>query len=463
MNIEVKEISQVEAEKIKFLDEGHFTDLKSKAIRPAKLTKTISAFSNTSAGEVFVGIVENDINGKKDRTWDGFADAEEANGLIQAVESMSPLSNHYQAVFYRVKSEIGLVLHLTIYKHSNILKASNGKIFIRRGAQNLPVETDEAIKRLQYDKGISTFEDELLMNVPSEFITNSTVILEFMLDVVPISEPETWLKAQMVLVSDKPSAAGVLLFSEEPQAALPKRSAIKIYRYSSKEDSGERDSLVFDPITIEGHLYKLIEDSRNKVKEIVESIKKLGPQGLEEVVYPEEALQEIITNAVIHRDYSIPKDIHIRIFDNRVEVESPGRFPGHITLENILEEQSARNPKIIRLINKFPDPPNKDVGEGLKTAFEAMNKLRLKKPEINEGDSSVLVTLKHESLASPEQMVMDYLKTHEEVTNSIARALTGIKSENSMKDVFYRLRDRKDIEPVPGKKGRSSAWQKTRE
>lgn len=141
-------------------------------------------------------------------------------------------------------------------------------------------------------------------------------------------------------------------------------------------------------------------------------------------------------------------------------MDSPGRFPGHITLENILEEQSARNPEIIRLISKFPDPPNKDVGEGLKAAFEAMYKLRLKKPEITERENSVLVILKHEGLASPEQMVMDYLQTHEKITNSIGRDLTGIKSENSMKDVFYRLRDRKDIEQVPGKKGRSSAWKK---
>ena len=49
-----------------------------------------------------------------------------------------------------------------------------------------------------------------------------------------------------------------------------------------------------------------------------------------------------------------------------------------------MREQSARNPKIVRLINKFPNPPNKDVGEGLNTAFEAMEKLRLKKPEIEE-------------------------------------------------------------------------------
>jgi ATP-dependent DNA helicase RecG len=47
--------------------------------------------------------------------------------------------------------------------------------------------------------------------------------------------------------------------------------------------------------------------------------------------------------------------------------------------QTALNEQSARNPKIVRLINKFPDPPNKDVGDGLNTAFEAMKKLRLRK------------------------------------------------------------------------------------
>lgn len=85
-------------------------------------------------------------------------------------------------------------------------------------------------------------------------------------------------------------------------------------------------------------------------------------------------LHEIVTNAVLHRDYSIAADIQIRIFDNRVEIESPGRLPGHVTTANILREQFARNPKLVRIINKFPNPPNKDVGEGLNTAFESNGK-----------------------------------------------------------------------------------------
>lgn len=267
MRIEVKEISDLEAEKIKLLDEGHFIDLKSKDIKPAKLTETISAFANTSAGEIYIGIIESDILDIKNRTWDGFHDIEAANGLIQAIEALSPLGNHYKAIFYKSANEQGLILHLTIHKTSEILKASNGKVFIRRGAQKIPIESSIAIKRLEYDKGINTFEDETV-DIPKDTITNSTVILEFMINVVPMSEPERWLRTQMILKDEKPVVAGILLFSEEPQAALPKRSAIKIYRYSSKESSGERDALVFDPITIEGHIYKLIEDSKIKVKKI---------------------------------------------------------------------------------------------------------------------------------------------------------------------------------------------------
>jgi ATP-dependent DNA helicase RecG len=195
-------------------------------------------------------------------------------------------------------------------------------------------------------------------------------------------------------------------------------------------------------------------------KEIIESIQKLGPGGLEKVSYPEEALHEIVTNAVLHRDYSITADVQIRIFDDRVEIESPGKLAGQVTVSNVLKEQFARNPKIVRLINKFPNPPNKDVGEGLNTAFEAMERLRLKPPIIDEQDNSVLVTLKRERLASPEQLVMEYMDTHDEITNLVARDLTGIRSENSMKEVFYRLRNRRLLEQVPGKLGNKAAWRK---
>jgi ATP-dependent DNA helicase RecG len=192
-------------------------------------------------------------------------------------------------------------------------------------------------------------------------------------------------------------------------------------------------------------------------------VRALTPEGLSPASYPHETLHELITNAVLHRDYSIPADVQVRIFDNRIEVESPGRLPGHVTPENILREQSARNPKIVRLINKFPNPPNKDVGEGINTAFEAMKRLRLKEPQIEETQHSVIVHIRHTPLASAQDTVMDYLRENAEITNRTARALTGIQSENSMKNVFLTLKARKLIEPVPGKAtGGKAAWRKVK-
>jgi ATP-dependent DNA helicase RecG len=141
---------------------------------------------------------------------------------------------------------------------------------------------------------------------------------------------------------------------------------------------------------------------------------------LEEILYPDETLHEIITNAVLHRDYSIAADTQIRIYDNRVEVQSPGRLPGHITTKNILDEQAARNPRLVRIVNKFPNAPNKDVGEGLNTAFQAMKALKLKEPEIVETETAVIVHIRHSPLASPHEAVMSYLDRHDEITNSMA-------------------------------------------
>lgn len=89
-----------------------------------------------------------------------------------------------------------------------------------------------------------------------------------------------------------------------------------------------------------------------------------------------------------------------------------------------------------------------------------MDKLRLKKPTIEEREASVVVVLRHESLGSPENLVMEYLSKNAEITNSIGRDLTGIKSENTMKQVFYRLRDREQIEQIPGRAANRAAWRR---
>ena len=435
-----------ESTKILSLEEGHFIDLKSKDISPAKLTKSLSGFANAEGGELFIGI---DEEGEGKRTWRGFERVEDANGFIQCFETLFPLGVECSYGFLEFSIGPRLVLKVEIRKSKDVKLASDGKPYVRRAAQNLPVKGEEALARLKRNKGITSFETDPV-SVDKLLITNSDHIIRFMLEVVPTAEPEPWLKKQQLIIEEKPTVAGLLLFAEEPQAALPKRCGLKIYRYKTKGDEGSRETLDFDPISIEGCAYDQIRAAVLRTTEIIESVRINTPNGLTAVTYPSTALHEIITNAVLHRDYSIADDIHIRIFDNRVEVMSPGTLPAHITPENILFERFSRNGTIVRLINKFPNPPNKDVGEGLNTAFNAMREMKLKPPIVSQDGGYVKVILKHEALATPEELILEFLKTHNQIRNKEARDICFIGSENKMKRTIQAMIAKGLLELVPG-------------
>lgn len=456
--IDIVEISLEEKNKLLNVTEGHVLDLKSKHISPRKLTQSLSAFANTAGGELYVGISESKRGRKKIRKWVGFVDQEEANGHLQSFEQLFPLGSNFSYIFLNCEGSEGLVLKADIQKVKEVKSASNGIAYIRRGAQNLPVDIPQKIRQLEYSKGITCFEDELV-NVGTTVIENSDIMSGFLEYCIPSSDSKTFLHKQHLVISNKPTVAATVLFADEPQAIIPKHCGVKILRHRTGEAFGERETLS-EIATVEGCIYNIIRETVSKVVDMVEHAPMLSQGRLISIQYPHETLHEIITNAVLHRDYSIATDIQVRIFDNRIEVESPGRLPGHITEKNILEEQCTRNGKIVRQILRFPNPPNQDIGEGLNTAFEAMRKLKLRIPEIKEQENSVIVYIYHEPLASPEQTVLNYLDSHTSITNSEARAITGIRSENSMKKVFNRLRNEDLIELVPNKRGAKSAWQK---
>jgi ATP-dependent DNA helicase RecG len=457
MAIETNSITPEQARQLTVAEETHFCDVKSVDIRPARLSESLSAFANSDGGELLVGIDEDTKTGV--RNWRGFANTEAANAHLQVFESLFPLGTDFQYSFLRNDNEHGLVLKIEVLKTREIKVASDRYPYIRRGAQNLRVATAETRKRLEYTKGITSFETEVLP-IGHDVVSNSEPILNFLLSVIPTAEPLPWLRKQQLVQGEKPSVAGVLLFAEEPQAALPKRCGIKIYRYRTKDLVGSRETLAFDPMTVEGHLYVQIRQAVAETARIIEETGRLGAERIEAVTYPPETLHEIITNAVIHRDYSIADDIHIRIFDNRVEVQSPGRLPAHVTVENILDERFARNGTIVRIINKFPNPPNKDVGEGLNTAFAAMTQLGLKPPQIQNLENVVLVVIKHEPLASPETLILEHLETHESIKNKLARELCHISGDYIIKDIFRKLTERQLIERVPGTRTASTAYRK---
>ncbi len=230
MAIATTKITDDQARRILALEETHFADIKAIDIAPSKLTRTVSAFSNASGGELYVGVDEAHPTAGKHRSWRGFADTEAANPCLQVFEHLFPLGQYYSYTFLACDLGPGLVLQVNVNKTREITKASDGVPYVRRGAQNLAVTTAEALARLRLDKGITSFEGETV-DVPPDTVTNSVPILEFLVNVIPTAEPEAWLQKQQLLRGGKPTVAAVLLFGEEPQAVLPKRCGVKIYRY----------------------------------------------------------------------------------------------------------------------------------------------------------------------------------------------------------------------------------------
>lgn len=300
-SIEINSDSQY---KLLNIEESQYCDVKSEMIDPSKLSQTISAFANASGGDIYVGINENTHT--KERYFGGFISIEETNKYIQVMESLEGLNANYDITYLHIKNNHYL-MQITVFKTNSIVKSSDSTIYIRKGAQNIKINDPDKIKRLEIDKGIFPYENETVPESDIQDAIGSKIYDIFYHAVIPNIEKYTWLRTQKLCIDSNLNIAGVMLFTDEPQIVLPKRSAIKIFRYKTTK-TGSRDTLDGNPITIEGSAYDQIYASVQKVKSIIESIKKFDTT-FSDISYPETTIHEIITNAVLHRDYSIAKDI----------------------------------------------------------------------------------------------------------------------------------------------------------
>lgn len=439
-------------------EESHFYDNKAFQLDGKKIQKIAIAFANADGGEFIIGIIDKKDESIISKRWQGIEDIESFNFVFQNLLLISPTVPH-QAEF--LKSSTGTyALRIIIEKSESVHKTSDNSIYIRKSAQSLPLKDPQKIKELIYSKGESSYEDTIVKSALAEDIIESEELKNFLSEYSPKSNSIDFTVNQNLIdrKSYDPKTAGILLFSDNPVPILPKRCGIKISRYETDIEVPERIHLK-DQYTIEAPLYHQIQQAALQIKTIMESVKIMGSEGLAQAKYPPETIWEILVNAVIHRDYSISDDIHILIFNNRIEIISPGKLPGYVTLNNILDARFSRNSKIVRVLNKYKNPPNKDMGEGLNTAFQRMEEFRLKPPIIKEEGNYIKVIIAHTPLASPQESIVEYLKNNQQIKNREARAITGIKSENVMKNVFYDLRKNNLIEPVMSKTGtKIVAW-----
>lgn len=439
-----------ERERLLALQEDHFTDIKSVRIKPATLQQTFVAFANSDGGDLYVGIEDMKHPGERIR---GFATIEDANDCIHTLlEETKPAVENVDLEFINFGGE-GFVLHFSVPKSPKVHYTAQGKCFVRINARNKEI-TGERIIQLSYSKGAFQYEKQPVQNAEIEDLVNSPHLKSYMSRIGTTLAAETFLRKQRLLAKHEddvyPNVGGVLLFDEEPQATLDTRCAIKVYRLRTTEAQYKREQLEEMPSTINGPIEHQIHAALAKIGEILSGVTYYEAGKLVKLRYPTEAIKEILVNAVIHRDYSLNDDIHVRIYDNRIEIQSPGRLPGYITVRNIYEERFSRNPNIVRMLHNLPDPVNHDIGEGLDTARNELRKAGLVAPEIQELENAVLVTIRHQRVATLEDIIIEFLNdgANRVITNRDVRELSGEDDVNKVKKAFQKLRKQGLIEPV---------------
>ncbi|MEK3949635.1 RNA-binding domain-containing protein [Paenibacillus peoriae] len=400
-----------EETKLLNLEEGHFCDVKSCRIKPNKLHIHFVAFANTDGGEIYIGIEDERSIGER---LVGFRTKEEANEIINTfAEKTDPPLIDYSVEFIDF-CEKGYVLHVTIPKSPRVHYSSDYRCYIRRNASTKEIKGAK-ITELAFSKGVYSYETVIKKHVTVDEIINGVYLNDYLNRIKSSQKPLSFLEKLKLIQRDgekfAPTVSCLLFFSDDPQFGLNTKCGIKVYRLKTSQVEYDRDFLEEQPRSIRGPIELQIIDSKEVIAGYLQkSMIEIGNKYVN-YSYPWVALHEIIVNAIIHRDYSINDDIHIRIFNDRLEFESPGRLHGNMTTGNLLVGRSSRNPIIERLLDQLPEMYNHDIGDGFNTIYKELKKSGFVEPKIQELENSVLVTVYHRFANNFEDIITQLTST----------------------------------------------------
>lgn len=460
--MKIIELSQADALYYCTRDEDHYFDRKAFGIKGAKIQKIAVAFANADGGEFVIGVEDSSVSDTPIKRWNGQESTEHYNGAIQALSELSP-SVDFRFDFIRIAGVLkSYVLRVKINKGLQVHKTSSDDVYIRNGAQSLPLKGHIKILELSHAKGITSEEDSLVPSASINDLESSRHLAEF-LGQLPISEPEPLnFLLQENLVDPAtwvPRVAAVLMFFDNPCAILPKQCGLRVVRYDSSKEDIDRDALTEDNFLVEGPLHGQINQAYKIIQKVLSNITTWTLDGVQPPEYPKEAIWEVLVNTAIHRDYSISDNVLVSIFRNRIEFKSPGRLPGFVTTDNILDNRFSRNSKLVRLLSKYSGSPNKDLGEGMNTAFQKMKDAGLRAPEVIEDGNFVKVVLKHVPIEDAENLVIHFLKKHHTINNRQALDLLGLDTPEKVTAIFSRMREKGSIRRVDATSGAKSQWE----
>jgi ATP-dependent DNA helicase RecG len=210
-----------------------------------------------------------------------------------------------------------------------------------------------------------------------------------------LSEDHEWAKALLARgcltrtgSGPVPSYAGVLLFGRQPQRYL-RNAQITLVRYASPQMGDE-----FLRHDASGALPDQIRQAETFVTaNMRRGMRITGFTRQETTEYPLGVVREAIVNAVAHRDYAIRgDDIRVLMFSDHMEVYSPGRLPGHVTLDNLVTERFSRNEAIAQALSDLGFVER--LGYGIDRMVASMAEAGLPAPIFEETVAGFRVTLR---------------------------------------------------------------------
>jgi len=367
------------------------------------------------------------------------------------------------------KGQTGHLLLVDVRRSRDVHSIVNGGTYTRMGTSNRQMTATE-VTELSYRRGVRSAASE---PVPVALERLQTDAWRRYMSTRGIKTGDfadqllrTGLAAE-VQGTVQPTRAAVLLFADEPGsllAAHDTRADIRLMVYDGKAVvPGATPNLRKQPKTIRGPLVDQIDEAvRVVLDELAQGVTLSGSGFKTQHVYPERVVKEAIVNAVVHRDYRFNRDIFIRLFDDRIEVESPGVFPGGITPANIARAGSrARNPLIAQNLREFPVAPNIDAGEGVRMMFAEMALAKLFPPQYRQSAEaaveSVTVTLLNLQRPSAWDEVSDWLDRQGSIANADVVRIAKVDTLKASK-LLGVWREQGLLVALPGRGKRNMAY-----
>ncbi len=359
------------------------------------VSESLLAMANAEGGAILLGAT---AEGKAEGT---FFDARSRQLFTHALEKSSIPSLPIKITGERIEGHEILRFAVAPSPHFHVLR--NGKGYLRVGPENVSLSR-EKIALLRQGRDETWHEREILMKSSAEDL-DGNLVDEFISRVGVLGEAEKMLHRPYGLIeyqNGKPllTRAAAYLFAKDP-LRWHSWLGIEFVRFEGRGKGVGSDHNIVERVRFEGPVFKLAGEMDNFLGRYVKE--KIVPRDLffqEKFEYPLSALREAMMNALAHRDYRLEgRGIEILMFDDRIEVHSPGTLPGPIKFEQILRGKKAhysRNPLISRVLVEAGYMTA--MGEGLPRICHDMEKHGLNPPELKEDESSFSLIFYHAPL-----------------------------------------------------------------